>query len=108
MRTIKEVDVPIDPLTNNTVAAGMIRGVVRKIDDISKAEGAPQKKSPHTIWKGWNIARETRETRNKHRAAVLWLTGYSGSGKSTIAKDLEKSLFEAGSQTMLLDGDNVR
>ena len=98
----------IDPLTNNTVAAGMIRGVVRKIDDIIKAGGIPQKKSPHTTWRGWNIPRETKERHNNHKAAVLWLTGYSGSGKSTIARNLEKTLFEAGCQTMLLDGDNVR
>ena len=98
----------IDPLTNNTVAAGMIRGVVRKIDDIIKAGGIPQKKSPHTTWRGWNIPREAKERHNNHKAAVLWLTGYSGSGKSTIARNLEKTLFEAGCQTMLLDGDNVR
>ncbi len=98
----------IDPLTNNTVAAGMIRGVVRKIDDIIKAKAVPQKISPHTTWKGWSIPREIRESRNNHKAAVLWLTGYSGSGKSTIARNLEKRFFEAGCQTMLLDGDNVR
>jgi bifunctional enzyme CysN/CysC len=98
----------IDPLTNNTVAAGMIRGVVIKIDEIIKIEGEPQKKSPHTIWRGWNIPRETREIRNNHKASVLWLTGFSGAGKTTIAMSLEKVLFEAGCQTILLDGDNVR
>lgn len=101
----------IDPLTNNTVAAGMIRGVSRTIDDViegAKDKSVTQKKSPHTIWSGWNISREVRELRNSHKAAVLWLTGYSGSGKSTIARNIEKALFEAGCQTMLLDGDNIR
>jgi adenylyl-sulfate kinase len=65
-------------------------------------------KSPNTIWKEWNIPRETRERRNGHRAAVLWLTGYSDAGKSTIAELLEERLFAAGCMTMLLDGDNIR
>jgi len=101
----------IDPLTNNTVAAGMIRGAERKVEDIveaAKTEGIKQTKSPHTIWTGWNIPREAREMRNGHKAAVVWLTGYSGSGKSTIARNLEKRLFDSGYQTMLLDGDNIR
>jgi bifunctional enzyme CysN/CysC len=91
----------IDPLTNNTVAAGMIRGVPRMVADVIT-------KSPHKVWGGWNIPREVRERRNAHKAAVLWLTGYSGSGKSTISRHLENKLFEAGYQTMLLDGDNIR
>jgi len=101
----------IDPLTNNTVAAGMIRGAVKRIDDLIgriEDETITQKKSPHTTWGGWNIPREMREERYGHKGAVLWLTGYSGSGKSTIARHLEKKLFEAGCQTMLLDGDNIR
>ncbi|MCD6353629.1 MAG: sulfate adenylyltransferase subunit CysN [Proteobacteria bacterium] len=101
----------IDPFTNNTVAAGMIRGVVRRVDDVievTKDKSITQKKSPHTTWSGWNIPRKVRESHNVHKAAVLWLTGYSGSGKSTIARKLEKRLFEAGCQTTLLDGDNIR
>ncbi|MHB8908671.1 MAG: sulfate adenylyltransferase subunit CysN [Syntrophales bacterium] len=101
----------IDPLTNNTVAAGMIRGVPRAVDDVLEAGAGGDKsstKSPHTVWGGWNIPREVREKRNVHKAAVLWLTGYSGSGKSTISRHLENKLFEADCQTMLLDGDNVR
>ncbi|MEA3486253.1 MAG: sulfate adenylyltransferase subunit CysN [Thermodesulfobacteriota bacterium] len=101
----------IDPFTNNTVAAGMIRGVVRTVDDViegAKDKSITQKKSPHTTWSGWNIPREMRETRSGNKAAVLWLTGYSGSGKSTIARNLENKLFEAGCQTTLLDGDNIR
>ncbi len=100
----------IDPHTSNTVAAGMIRGAARSVDDLADLirATAPQTKSPHTIWSGWNIPKEEREARNGHQAAVLWFTGYSGSGKSTLAKALEKRLFQAGCQTMLLDGDTLR
>jgi len=101
----------IDPHSNNTVAAGMIRGVTRRVEDIAgkkETEGVIQRKSPHTVWTGWNISRRTREERNKHKAAVLWLTGYSGSGKSTIARSLENTLFDSHCNTMLLDGDNIR
>ena len=101
----------IDPLTNNTVAAGMIRGSVRNVAELverADAETTKQKTSPHTVWSGWNITRDRREERHGHRGAVLWLTGYSGSGKSTIARDLEKGLFAAGVHTMLLDGDSIR
>ncbi len=101
----------IDPLTNTTAAAGMIRGPVRNVDELLEPVAAPaskQKTSPHTLWTGWNIARERREERHGHKGAVLWLTGYSGSGKSTIARDLEKELFAAGIHTMMLDGDSLR
>lgn len=101
----------IDPQTNNTVAAGMIRGVPKELNESDKT-GAPlnsiPSKSPHTVWSGWNISRDIREQRNHHKAAILWFTGYSGSGKSTIAGELENRLFAAGCQTMLLDGDHVR
>jgi len=105
----------IDPLTNNTVAAGMIRNAPRdipsKINDI-RADGAGTEntalKSPDIVWSGWDIPREAREKRNNHRAAVLWFTGYSGAGKSTLAKLLENRLFGAGCRTMLLDGDHLR
>ena len=101
----------IDPVTQNTVAAGMIRGPVRRIEDITEStqtEGQGRRKSPHTVWSGWNVPREAREARHGHQGAVLWLTGLSGSGKSTVAKRLEKELFENGAQTMLLDGDLLR
>ena len=105
----------IDPLTNNTVAAGMIRNTPRKIPgeiDSVCADGAgtgsASSKSSHVVWTDWNIPREAREKRNSHRATVLWFTGYSGSGKSTIAKFLENRLFEVGYRTMLLDGDQLR
>ncbi|MDQ5984368.1 MAG: Bifunctional enzyme CysN/CysC [Syntrophus sp. SKADARSKE-3] len=101
----------IDPVTNNTVAGGMIRGVPRSISDVpgERAEDdGSGVKSPHIVWHGLNIPREQREARNNHKAAVLWLTGYSGSGKTTISKCLEQKLFELGCRTMLLDGDHLR
>lgn len=73
-----------------------------------KQVGTKQSKSPNTVWNGWNIPRDRREDHNGHKAAVLWFTGYSRAGKTTIARSLEKKLFEAGCQVMLLDGDNLR
>lgn len=64
--------------------------------------------SPNVVWEPWNIPREEREKRNGHKAKVLWFTGISGAGKSTIAKELERRLWEKGKQTVLLDGDQVR
>ena len=97
----------IDPASNVTLGAGMIRssstesnGRYEKTKDTSV--------SPNVTWEPWNIPREEREKRNGHEAKVLWLTGISGAGKSTIAKALEKKLWEAGKQTVLLDGDQVR
>ena len=46
--------------------------------------------------------------KNGHKGCVVWLTGLSGSGKSTIANLLEKKMFQAGCQTHILDGDNIR
>ncbi|MEM8985728.1 MAG: adenylyl-sulfate kinase [Pseudomonadota bacterium] len=54
------------------------------------------------------VTRASRATRYGHRGGVIWLTGLSGAGKSTIAVELEKELFERGFNTFVLDGDNVR
>ncbi len=54
------------------------------------------------------ITRQDRETRNCHKSYIIWLTGLSGSGKSTIARELERVLFEKNYQVMILDGDIVR
>ena len=97
----------IDPFTNVTVGAGMIRGVVKTADELFGDATQPAT-SPDVVWQDWNIARTERELSNGHRATVLWFTGLSGSGKSTIARQLERALFEAGCQTMLLDGDQLR
>ncbi|MDX1494223.1 MAG: sulfate adenylyltransferase subunit CysN [Longimicrobiales bacterium] len=102
----------IDPHTNNTVAAGMIRGAVQSVDDLPAAEEdeADQLRpvSPGVVWESWNIDLKERERRAGHKAGVVWFTGLSGSGKSSIARRLERRLFEKGMQTMLLDGDQVR
>ena len=54
------------------------------------------------------VARSLKEQRNSHKSKVLWFTGLSGSGKSTIANATESILHERGMQTYILDGDNVR
>jgi bifunctional enzyme CysN/CysC len=64
--------------------------------------------SADVIWQDWNIPRAEREQQNGHSAAVLWLTGLSGAGKTTIAREVERRLFERGCRTMLLDGDQLR
>ena len=96
----------IDPLTNNTVAAGMIRGKSRSIEGVQELSG--EKKSPHTVREEIGVTREDREQRNGHKAAVVWLTGLSGAGKSTIARALLKRLYDRGCQATMLDGDNLR
>ncbi|MBF0410874.1 MAG: adenylyl-sulfate kinase [Candidatus Riflebacteria bacterium] len=103
----------IDPVTNDTIAAGMIRGSV--IDSTAISEEAHQQvvhiseaSMKNVVWKSPSVSREMHERQNLHKAAVLWFTGYSGAGKSAIAENLEKRLFSNGCQTMLLDGDNLR
>jgi len=54
------------------------------------------------------ISKEDRNKHNQHKSLVIWFTGFSGSGKSTIASRLEQRLFETGIQTYSLDGDNIR
>lgn len=103
----------IDPTTYTTVAAGIIRGEVRSIDQVESGQGAITTDagalvSPDVTWEPWNISREAREARNGHGALVIWFTGPSGAGKSTLARALERTLWEEGRQTMLLDGDQIR
>ena len=83
-----------DTTNNSQIGAGVIDFALRRAQNIS--------------WHETNINQETR-SKNKHqKPCVLWFTGLSGSGKSTIADELEKQLYELGKHTMLLDGDNVR
>mgnify|MGYP000203280236 CR=1 FL=1 len=84
----------IDPLTNQTVGAAMINFSLRRAINIHKHDLA--------------ISRELREKLNGHQGKLLWFTGISGSGKSTIADNLEKELYKKGIRTYILDGDNVR
>lgn len=60
------------------------------------------------FWQKYSITRAKREKKNGHKSIVLWVTGLSGSGKSTIANFVEKILFKNGINTYLLDGDNIR
>ncbi|HWI54244.1 MAG TPA: adenylyl-sulfate kinase [Desulfobacteria bacterium] len=60
------------------------------------------------VWHKASIKREDRESLLKQKGVVLWFTGLSGSGKSTVANALEKKLYESGKLTYLLDGDNIR
>jgi bifunctional enzyme CysN/CysC len=98
----------IHPHTHATVAAGMIRGEVREAPDPDDIERPRRAVSPDVVWEPWNIPRAEREQRTGHSAAIVWFTGLSGSGKTTIARALERRLFDAGCQTILLDGDQVR
>jgi bifunctional enzyme CysN/CysC len=86
----------------------MIRGEVRTATSMFQAERKKRLRSPDVVWESWNIPRERREGKAGHRAAIIWLTGLSGSGKSTVARALERRLFDDGIRTMLLDGDQVR
>ncbi len=65
-------------------------------------------KSTNITWHKSGISKTDREKRNNHKGVVIWLTGLSGSGKSTIAMHLQSVLFEMGCHTYVLDGDNVR
>lgn len=100
----------IDPYTNNTVAAGMIRGKSRKIGDLveSQETTTERPKSTNVVQEAGGVTRDQREALNGHKGAVLWFTGLSGSGKSTVAKKLEQALYERKARTMFLDGDNLR
>jgi bifunctional enzyme CysN/CysC len=84
----------IDKLTNATVAAGMIHFCLRRAQNVH--------------WQALEVSRDAHAALKGQKPAVLWFTGLSGSGKSTIANLVEKKLHAAGRHTFLLDGDNVR
>ncbi|NKS40968.1 sulfate adenylyltransferase subunit CysN [Rhodococcus hoagii] len=84
----------IDRLTNTTVGAGMIAHSLRRSDNIH--------------WQAVDVNDEARSLLKGHRPQIVWFTGLSGSGKSTIANELERRLYTRGCHTYLLDGDNVR
>ena len=60
------------------------------------------------VWHSHGVTKTQRQQQNNHKSVILWFTGLSGSGKSTIADALEQSLHQRGIKTYLLDGDNVR
>lgn len=64
--------------------------------------------SQNITWHDSEVTKAERQVRHNHKSAILWFTGLSGSGKSTISVTLEKALFERGLNTYRLDGDNVR
>ena len=84
----------IDRLSHETVGAGMIHFALRRAQNIH--------------WQAVDVTRTARASLKSQKAAVLWFTGLSGAGKSTIANLVEKRLFAMGRHTVLLDGDNVR
>ena len=84
----------VDRYSNATVAAGMVRHSLRRAHNIH----------PHEM----TITREARERLQGHAGKVVWFTGLSGAGKSTIANEVEKALHAQGRRTYLLDGDNLR
>ena len=84
----------IDKITNSTVAAGMLHFSLRRAQNVH--------------WQALDISREAHASLKNQKPAVLWFTGLSGSGKSTIANLVEKKLHRMNRHTFLLDGDNVR
>jgi adenylylsulfate kinase len=67
-----------------------------------------QPKSSHITWHHTTVTREAREKRSGHKGVIIWFTGLSSSGKSTLANAVESILFERGHFSFVLDGDNVR
>jgi bifunctional enzyme CysN/CysC len=84
----------IDRHTNATVGAGMIRFGLRR--------------AANTYFQAFEVTKQARARLNAQRPALLWFTGLSGAGKSTIADHVEKKLHAIGKHTFVLDGDNVR
>jgi adenylylsulfate kinase len=65
-------------------------------------------KDNNIVWHSYRVTKQDREKIKHQKACVLWFTGLSGSGKSTIANEVENELFKMGYHTYLLDGDNIR
>ena len=84
----------IDKLSNNTVAAGMVNFALRRSQNIH--------------WQNTDVTKAQRAAAMNQKPSVLWMTGLSGSGKSTIANVVEQQLAHKGFNTFLLDGDNIR
>jgi bifunctional enzyme CysN/CysC len=84
----------IDRLSNRTVGAGMLNFALRRADNIH--------------WQHTDVSKSSRAALKRQRGQVVWLTGLSGAGKSTVANLVEKRLHALGRHTYLLDGDNVR
>jgi bifunctional enzyme CysN/CysC len=83
-------------------------GVISKGEYPDRRQVLSGVKSQNIFWSAGKITREARERRNHHKGAIIWLTGLSGAGKSTVASELERELFTKGLHTYILDGDNIR
>lgn len=68
----------------------------------------PKKPTVEVQWQTLDISKDDRRSHKGHSSAIIWLTGLPASGKTTIAQELEKRLYEMGGHTYILDGDNVR
>ncbi len=84
----------IDRLSNNTVGAGLLRSALRRAENVH--------------WQALDVNKHARAQLSHQKPCLLWFTGLSGAGKSTIANLVEKKLHAEGRQTYLLDGDNIR
>ena len=84
----------VDRLTLKTVGAGMVRHSLRRASNVTHQD--------------YEITKAQRGVQKSQKARVIWLTGLSGSGKSTIANALEQRLFASGAHAYVLDGDNLR
>jgi bifunctional enzyme CysN/CysC len=84
----------IDRITNDTVGAGLVHFALRRAENIH--------------WQALDVDRALRARQKNQKACILWFTGLSGAGKSTIANLVEKRLHAVGRHTYLLDGDNIR
>ena len=84
----------VDRMTNNTVGMGLIDFALRRADNIH--------------WQSMDVTKQSRAEQKSQRSRLIWFTGLSGSGKSSIANILEKKLQAMGRHTITLDGDNIR
>ena len=84
----------IDRITNMTSACGVVRKILDRGNNLT--------------WHNMDVTKQFRENQLQQNARTIWFTGLSGSGKSSLANELEKRLVAMGKHTMLLDGDNIR
>jgi len=83
-------------------------GGIIALDNYPRRSHDTHTKSDNIYWSHGKVTASQRELRNNHIGCVVWLTGLSGAGKSTIATDLERELFNLGRHVYVLDGDNIR
>jgi bifunctional enzyme CysN/CysC len=84
----------IDRITNDTLAAGLLHFALRRSDNVH--------------WQAIDVDKSARSALSQQKPCIVWMTGFSGAGKSTIANLVERRLHSLGHHTYLLDGDNVR